>query len=701
MNIRRMIYGTIFFLFFIGAMATAHARVINDAEFGFQITIPNNWQTNSFMDGSDKVWAFAAPDNNAAVRVRTFRTQPGLSMTMLISAFENQILAGGQRLLLEPYTLNGIVGQMAGYKGRFNNVDVGVGCFYTIQKQNAYIVWSMIPVSLFKSRSGETDAIINSFTLAGIGAARQTPPPTMDQGKADGQCRRAGEIYTDGTGNRQTKKRGGTYLTITKAELPLNSSININVLSGHLSYVTVHARYDTGIWKTAYQGPLTSFSVNRHFKSFLDNPNCTHLVISVNGAHEQYEPIACRAEVNICRKDGARDSAKPPLVSKSGSFQYQILTVDDGNFEFLYPKHFTRFQQSEGQSQWTDPHAPAGTGVIMIIQTMSRSMGNSLASVHDKLVNQVKSNSGAKLLGSKRLQVNGLQAYELQFTLDQRNHRKHFYYLVLDVQGPNVATVSYVGPESMLQEIKGHFEKLKESVRQSKNSGTGDNSAIPQQASKTIRPDNSERATKAPPAKSVRHIDLSEFPLFVPYTWDHIPEKLIARPEASAFVLPAYDTVEERNVSGGRIQKDYKKNGKMVAAQLFDGNTYKAVSIWKPDGRGRVYVEFWRDGSVSGVEYIEGMYKQGICRYWDEGGVIKNIATYRDNKLDGANVSWYPKPEHFLRRVEHFNHGQRQGFLRTYFQRNGQLEEESQWKDGVWFKRTYYTESGAVRSVLK
>lgn len=157
------------FLTVICITATAQARVINDPEYGFQITTPDNWQTNSFMDGTDKIWAFAAPDNNAAIRVRTFKALPGLSMETLISTFETHILSGGQRLTTKPYTLNGINGRMAGYKGQFNNIDVGVGCFYTIRKPNAYIVWSMIPVSLFNARSGETDAIMNTFTLSKIG----------------------------------------------------------------------------------------------------------------------------------------------------------------------------------------------------------------------------------------------------------------------------------------------------------------------------------------------------------------------------------------------------------------------------------------------------------------------------------------------------------------------------------------------------
>ncbi|MEE9910214.1 MAG: photosystem II reaction center PsbP family protein [Deltaproteobacteria bacterium] len=330
-------YLAILLLAFVWQAGTASAKVINDPEYDFQITIPNNWQTNSFVDGTDKVWAFAAPDNNAAVRIRSFRAPAGLTMDLLVSAFETHILKGGQRLTLQPYTLNGIGGKMAGYKGQFNNTDVGVGCFYAIQNGNAYIVWSMIPVSLFHARSPEADAILNTFTLSRTGSAH--PPMKPHAG--------------------------------------------------------------------------------------------------------------------------------------NGAFAYQIMTVDDSGFEFLYPKHFKPFQQSEGQSQWADPDAPAGSRVVMVIQTMSRSAGNSLQSVQNKLSNQVASTAAAKLLGAKQLRVNGIPAYELRFTLRQQNDLKLFYYLVLDVKGPNVATVSFVGAQPAQEEVKQHFARLKESVKQTGMSGPG------------------------------------------------------------------------------------------------------------------------------------------------------------------------------------------------------------------------------------
>jgi len=415
-NAMKHIGRLMFFTLCVMTLLTSHtfARVVQDPEFGFRITVPDNWQTNSFVDGTDKVWAFAAPDNNAAVRIRSFKAPGNLTIDALISAFESYVLSGGQRLTMQPYTLNGINGKMAGYKGQYNNIDVAVGSFFSIQNQHAYMVWSMIPVSLMQTRSTEADAVMNSFSLtSGRGFHHGTPqvqqqsvqitdittgdtltgayslaavknvfasttpniyvvfkyqgnpspepflvkwiykdrnhlidtatlkvpsagsgmaktymnrpntgwPPgnyeveihhrgrklisslfTVEEAVAHaGGCRTVGEVYTDGKGDTRTKRIGGTYLTIPKADLSHGSTLQVAILSGNFKYVTVHARYDGGYWKTAYQGSLMNLPVDQYFRSFLNQPNCTHLAVSVNGAHEKYEPVPVRAKINLCQ----------------------------------------------------------------------------------------------------------------------------------------------------------------------------------------------------------------------------------------------------------------------------------------------------------------------------------------------------------------------------------------------------------------
>ncbi|MBW1775951.1 MAG: hypothetical protein JRJ82_24300, partial [Deltaproteobacteria bacterium] len=130
------------------------------------------WLSNSFVEGTDRVWAFASPDENVAVRVRAFKHDPHADIFMVISLFESEIFGGGQRLALLDHTLNGIPGKLGAYQGVYNGNQVGVGAFYTVQNGNAYIIWSMIPTHLFNARSAEADAVINTFTIT----SSQVPP---------------------------------------------------------------------------------------------------------------------------------------------------------------------------------------------------------------------------------------------------------------------------------------------------------------------------------------------------------------------------------------------------------------------------------------------------------------------------------------------------------------------------------------------
>jgi antitoxin component YwqK of YwqJK toxin-antitoxin module len=391
----------------------------------------------------------------------------------------------------------------------------------------------------------------------------------------------------------------------------------------------------------------------------------------------------------VSRTDGS------PTKENAGVFQYLTLSIDDSGLEFLYPQHFRRFQQSEGQSQWADPNA-GGSKVVMVVQTMMRSAGNTGKSVFEGLVSQVRGSDAAKLLSNKPTKVNGMPGYTLHFTLQQPTQLTHFQYLVLDLPGPNVAAISFVGPDQLLDEINLHYEQLLKSATAMKSSDRGSN--IEPAATGNVRAESTDNLS-APAISSVSSVDFNQFPIFTPYTWNNIPRSLSARPDVSAFPLPQYDSMEEKSASGGRIVKEYKKGGKIVATQSYEGALCRGLAIMRPDGKGRVYVEFWRDGSVSNVDYYEGMYKQGVCRFWDTDGTLAKISTYRDNKPDGAEVSWLREKNHLLSRVEHTMKGVRHGLLRTYY-RTGQIEQESHWENGVEMKQTFYFASGKVRSEL-
>ena len=167
MKHRKSLFVVIFLLFTFFWATPSSARWYDDYQFGFRINAPENWLSHSFVEGTDRVWAFVSPDQNVAVRVRAFKHDPHSDISMVISLFESEIFGGGQRLALLGHALNGIPGKLGAYQGVYNGNQVGVGAFYTVQNGNAYIIWSIIPTHLFTAGSAEADVVTNTFTLTG------------------------------------------------------------------------------------------------------------------------------------------------------------------------------------------------------------------------------------------------------------------------------------------------------------------------------------------------------------------------------------------------------------------------------------------------------------------------------------------------------------------------------------------------------
>lgn len=144
---------------------------IQDKEAKFKINVPRNYQKNRMVEGSDIVHAFVSPDQNVAVRIRAIKLNKSVDVDSVINVFEQNIISGSQRLIKDNYTLNAIPGKICGYKWQYNNIPVGLAAFYTVRDNIAYVVWSIIPERIFKQRTAESDAIINTFTLLGTGTS--------------------------------------------------------------------------------------------------------------------------------------------------------------------------------------------------------------------------------------------------------------------------------------------------------------------------------------------------------------------------------------------------------------------------------------------------------------------------------------------------------------------------------------------------
>lgn len=114
-------------------------------------------------------------------------------------------------------------------------------------------------------------------------------------------CEPLGTLETDGTGAPSKYRQGGTYLPVEIGKITPDSAIRVVSLVGPYQYVTLHTRVTGGIWDTAYKGDRKEFpGTDPVFEKCRGMGNCTHIVFSLNGAHERYETVLSKARVELC-----------------------------------------------------------------------------------------------------------------------------------------------------------------------------------------------------------------------------------------------------------------------------------------------------------------------------------------------------------------------------------------------------------------
>jgi len=148
-------------------VSSVNAQWQTDIDYDFKIKVPTNWSKNVYFDGTDKVYDFYSPDENAAVSLRTFEAPQGLTLDLLLSVYEQQMLPAGaiKNGVKNHVSKAGIPGKQGSYIFNYNGNQVGMGVFYAIQNAKAYVISAIIPVSMLDQKYVEVKSITESFQL--------------------------------------------------------------------------------------------------------------------------------------------------------------------------------------------------------------------------------------------------------------------------------------------------------------------------------------------------------------------------------------------------------------------------------------------------------------------------------------------------------------------------------------------------------
>ncbi len=138
-------------------------KLESDSAHKYRIQFPANWQSGFLMDGTDHVRTGLSADQNLSVRVRSFDVPAGATTELIKTLFEQHILGGGNLLHSEKGNLCGVPSIMSVYAGQFNNIPVNMVAVVLLRQNRGYIVWAMIPTSLFAIRSAEADSVLATF----------------------------------------------------------------------------------------------------------------------------------------------------------------------------------------------------------------------------------------------------------------------------------------------------------------------------------------------------------------------------------------------------------------------------------------------------------------------------------------------------------------------------------------------------------
>ena len=166
-----MIKKKIKYLIFLGTLILINSYVfgqwIVDKDYGFKINVPSGWTQNSSMDGTDKVYDFLSPDENAAVQLRAFKAIDKFTLDLLVQVYEESMLPQGaiRESLTHHISKQGIQGKQGIYTLNYNGTPIAMGVFFAIENGIGYVISAIIPSAMLEDKTTQVKRVTESFTL--------------------------------------------------------------------------------------------------------------------------------------------------------------------------------------------------------------------------------------------------------------------------------------------------------------------------------------------------------------------------------------------------------------------------------------------------------------------------------------------------------------------------------------------------------
>lgn len=503
----RRIVGIFVTLFVTGLLPpTLAAKVVTIADTGYQLEVPQSFAVHRPDGAPDILLQADRPDGNGTVQV--VRANASANPAQIAADYEAKMQQALGNLTLQQENMRTVAGRSCTfrrYQSLSGGMQIRVQALFYADGQQGFVIHSIDTAA----GAPEFERTVLSLQAPASVAATVAPPapaiPSAPVGRQSiGQTSYSfvppagwlSQPASQNPGLQFALPDKGAVMELTWLDVT-NEGIGDRAAFLDQTMTQVEQSFGAG-WHERERSPHQSGSSQLLFKRFGGQLGQQPAELMILGATDGQDLVLAYGyfadlgansagpamrEAILSLKGGAAPTATPPpsmpkfpsapiqlpsvratppaapAPSTEPAAGYRAMVIDDAGLEFAYPAHFALAQRAEGQTQWADPNA-SGPKIVLVIQTIMRSAGQTVDSVRDDLVAQVNGSSAAQLLANGSTTVNGLTTHTLHFSLDRGGEPQHFRFAVLDLPGPNVATVSYTAPESLSAEAERHYQEV-------------------------------------------------------------------------------------------------------------------------------------------------------------------------------------------------------------------------------------------------